>query len=298
MRNILILLFLTQSVFGQSIFPTSVNWGGIQGILSSQSDLQNALNLKANIATPTFTTSATVPLLLGGATTTSSINIQPTSATGTTGADINFRVGANGVITALQVRNDGGVLVGTTTSTGKKFEVNGTSGFSGTINIGTYLSFNVNNNLDSELKSTANYNDRLYGKMTFTVATLRNPMTIFSSGDVKVNNIESLYSGNTGIGTSTPTSTFQVTGSQGGTLLSVSTATTLAAQRWIIVTSGVLITLPSASTCTGRIYTINARAIGVTISSYLDLLGTVSTTIINGNSIDLVSDGTNWQQVK
>ena len=40
---------------------TSVAWGGITGTLSTQTDLQNALDLKANLASPTFTGTPTLP---------------------------------------------------------------------------------------------------------------------------------------------------------------------------------------------------------------------------------------------
>jgi len=40
---------------------TSVAWGAITGTLSSQTDLQNALDLKANLASPTFTGTPTLP---------------------------------------------------------------------------------------------------------------------------------------------------------------------------------------------------------------------------------------------
>ena len=39
----------------------SGSWGGITGTLSSQTDLQNALNLKANLASPTFTGTVSAP---------------------------------------------------------------------------------------------------------------------------------------------------------------------------------------------------------------------------------------------
>ena len=40
---------------------TSVAWGDITGTLSTQTDLQNALNLKANLASPTFTGTPSLP---------------------------------------------------------------------------------------------------------------------------------------------------------------------------------------------------------------------------------------------
>ena len=39
----------------------SATWGGITGTLSTQTDLQNALNLKANLASPTFTGTVSAP---------------------------------------------------------------------------------------------------------------------------------------------------------------------------------------------------------------------------------------------
>ena len=42
---------------------SGVTWGGITGTLSNQTDLQNALNLKAVIASPTFTGTVTTPNL-------------------------------------------------------------------------------------------------------------------------------------------------------------------------------------------------------------------------------------------
>jgi hypothetical protein len=46
-------------------------WGSITGTLSSQTDLQNALNLKANLASPTFTGTVTASTFAGNATTAS-----------------------------------------------------------------------------------------------------------------------------------------------------------------------------------------------------------------------------------
>lgn len=43
-------------------------WGGITGTLSTQTDLQNALNLKANLASPTFTGTVTAPTFVGALT--------------------------------------------------------------------------------------------------------------------------------------------------------------------------------------------------------------------------------------
>lgn len=50
-------------------------WGTITGTLSNQTDLQNALNLKANLASPTFTGTVTAPTFVGALTGTASGNL-------------------------------------------------------------------------------------------------------------------------------------------------------------------------------------------------------------------------------
>jgi hypothetical protein len=69
------------------------------------------------LATPTITTSATVPLLIGGTGTTSTLTLRSTSGVGTTGADIIFQTGNNGATEAMRVLNSGFVGIGTTTPT-------------------------------------------------------------------------------------------------------------------------------------------------------------------------------------
>jgi hypothetical protein len=49
------------------------SWGSITGTLSSQTDLQNALNLKANLASPTFSGTITIPLSSGVVQSTSGV---------------------------------------------------------------------------------------------------------------------------------------------------------------------------------------------------------------------------------
>jgi hypothetical protein len=69
------------------------------------------------ITTPTITTSATVPLLIGGTATTSTLALRSTSGVGTTGADIIFQTGNNGATEAMRVLNNGNVGVGTNAPT-------------------------------------------------------------------------------------------------------------------------------------------------------------------------------------
>ncbi len=63
---------------------------------------------------PTFTTSMTSPLVIGGTATTSDLNLQTTSGVGTTGADMHFLVGSNGATEAMTILNSGSVGIGTT----------------------------------------------------------------------------------------------------------------------------------------------------------------------------------------
>ena len=67
------------------------------------------------ITTPTITTSATVPLVIGGTGTTSTLTLRSTSGAGTTGADIIFQTGNNGATEAMRIANSGDISIGTAT---------------------------------------------------------------------------------------------------------------------------------------------------------------------------------------
>ena len=69
----------------------------------------------ATSATPSFSTSVTTPLVIGGTTASSSLTLQSTSGVGTTDSII-FKVGNNGATTAMTVDTSGNVLVGTTSA--------------------------------------------------------------------------------------------------------------------------------------------------------------------------------------
>jgi len=103
-----------------------------------------------------------------------------------------------------------------------------------------------------------------------------------------------------GIGTegAVPNSTLQVGGSFAAKSTTVASNTTLSdAHHTVILTNNSSITLPSASTCEGRMYIIKKTNIGSsTISSYQDLRGNGKTFITNG-TYTFQSDGTNWQLI-
>jgi len=73
-----------------------------------------------NLGTYTLTT----PTVLGGSTTTSPLTFQTTSAAGTTGADMHFKVGSNGGTEAITNLNSGFVGIGYT-SPSERLDVNG-----------------------------------------------------------------------------------------------------------------------------------------------------------------------------
>lgn len=63
-------------------------------------------------ATPTFATSVTSPLIIGGTTASSTLTLQSTSGVGTTDS-ILFKVGNNGATTAMSIATGGTVTIGT-----------------------------------------------------------------------------------------------------------------------------------------------------------------------------------------
>jgi hypothetical protein len=71
------------------------------------------LSTSPTIATPTFTTSITTPLIIGGSTASSTLSLQSTSGSGTSDA-IKFLVGNNGATEAMRIKTDGNVGIGTT----------------------------------------------------------------------------------------------------------------------------------------------------------------------------------------
>lgn len=71
------------------------------------------------LATPTFTTSFTSPLHIGGSGTTQTITYKTTTGVGASGADHVFQVGNNGATEAMRIYNSGSVSIGGSTDGGK-----------------------------------------------------------------------------------------------------------------------------------------------------------------------------------
>lgn len=107
--------------------------------------------------------------------------------------------------------------------------------------------------------------------------------------------------GQVGINDTVPTSILGIKGSISLPLTSVSTNTTLdATHHTVRVTAASTITFPTASSCAGRIYcVINYNTGGnITTSAYLSPLAVSTTTVANGATVWVQSDGTNWYQIK
>jgi hypothetical protein len=111
---------------------------------------------------------------------------------------------------------------------------------------------------------------------------------------------------NVGVLTTTPLSGFDVNSAMGlkvrGGLPAGTTNPDATAGIWIYTTNTSAVTLPAANTCANRMYVIVNKT-GSTINfaaatPYTNLTNVSTTTLTTGNSIWIVSDGTNWQQIR
>ena len=103
-----------------------------------------------------------------------------------------------------------------------------------------------------------------------------------------------------GIGTSSPTSTLQVSGSIASSIVTKTGNYTLDATNTTVLFKGTTLTatLPAASGCNGRIYIIVNQDVSVlTISSFQNFLDVATTTMASGTAITIQSNGTNWYQI-
>ncbi|GAA4330810.1 hypothetical protein [Flaviaesturariibacter amylovorans] len=109
--------------------------------------------------------------------------------------------------------------------------------------------------------------------------------------------------GYVGIGTATAVSTLDVSGTVGlatkNAQVAGSNSVDATGSVWICTSGSGSISLPSASASKNRIYTIlNQTGAVRSISSYKDLSGSVQSTLAASTALWIVSDGTNWQQIK
>ena len=133
---------------------------------------------------PTFITSITDPLLIGGTGTTSTLILRSTSGVGASGADIIFQTGNNGATEAMRILNSGNVGVGRSPSF--KLDVNGTvnasqfivaSGgeyyFRGAASGNNFMKYDTGNNQDGPC---------LYGNGTVGLGIAGTPVLLVKSG--------------------------------------------------------------------------------------------------------------------
>jgi hypothetical protein len=109
-------------------------------------------------------------------------------------------------------------------------------------------------------------------------------------------------SGNVGVGTNSPNSTFEVNGSIGFPITTTAADITLGASNYtvILTNSNPIVTLPAAAAGNARrIYVIINETSGArTISTYKNLSGTNTTTVALNSSITIQSDGSTWYRIQ
>jgi hypothetical protein len=112
-----------------------------------------------------------------------------------------------------------------------------------------------------------------------------------------------LNGGNVGINTTTPVTTLQVNGSQGGSIVNISTSTytvgVLDYHIRLTAATNQTLTLPSAASFTGRFIIIsNPTGYNKTCSSFFGIDQVTSTVILSYEmGAILQSDGTNWNKI-
>ena len=124
----------------------------------------------------------------------------------------------------------------------------------------------------------------------------------FSTNEVTINDSLTVNK-ELGVATSTPASTFEVNGSVATKFKTPLVAGTTnpdgTGMVWRYTSGTGTITLPAASSCTNRIYVIiNQTGTNRTISTYRDLVTNNQTSIGSSVALWIMSDGSEWWQIK
>ncbi|WP_343330083.1 hypothetical protein [Polaribacter staleyi] len=101
-------------------------------------------------------------------------------------------------------------------------------------------------------------------------------------------------------GSNIANSTLQINGSVSKSITTTTTALTLTEDHHTVILGGNhTITLPAATTCSGRVYVIkNPNTYATSISGYVNEQGITGIVTVNSaTTLWLQSDGTNWQQI-
>jgi hypothetical protein len=104
-----------------------------------------------------------------------------------------------------------------------------------------------------------------------------------------------------GIATTTPTSTLDVNGSFGTNISKQTGAATLdnTSAVWYFTSNNGAVTLPAASSALNRRYVIvNRYGSARNITLFISIAGNQTTSLGPNSSVELISDGTNWLQIK
>lgn len=103
--------------------------------------------------------------------------------------------------------------------------------------------------------------------------------------------------GNLGIGL-TPTSKLHVNGSEAHLVTAISSNTTLGEHNIVEITTGsITITLPTASTCSGRVYEIRNRTASTCTITSVDIDGVGTTTFPANTYWKILSNGSAWRLI-
>jgi hypothetical protein len=148
------------------------------------------------------------------------------------------------------------------------------------------------------------YNDTVISAQTLNF-TNETPLFIVGNGTSTTDRSNALLvqqDGNIGVNANSPKSKFVVNGALGLKLNKEtgSGAITLdnSSSIWYF-TGTATIVLPVANTCSNRIYTlVNRTSTAKSISSYTSISGVVITSLSPNSSIDVISDGTDWLQIR
>ena len=192
------------------------------------------------ITTPTITTSATVPLVIGGTGTTSTLSLRSTSGVGTTGADIIFQTGNNGATEAMRILNNGNVGIAVT-SPAYRVDIDTSNaggsiwrGTRGTSQLGAY-----------QLNNSTGYVGMVSNHSLAIVTNDTERLRIDTSGNVLVTGIGGLGYG-TGSGGAVTQATSRTTGvtldKTNGAITLVSAAGTIAWQTFTVTNNKVAAT--------------------------------------------------------
>ncbi len=142
-------------------------------------------------------------------------------------------------------------------------------------------------------------NETFRSSLGYSPVAGQNWFFIYGAGGSNILRSKNGYTAIGEVGTAQFHSTLETTGSFAAPITKINVNTTLDHTHFIVYRTGGNITLPAASSCKNRMYIIvNRNNLTANISSYTDLDGTSSTTILPNSSITLVSDGTNWLRVQ